>query len=115
MGAPEITCVLDAKAEVGAGAVWDVRDQALWWGDIPRGVVPRLDPAAAVNRSWEIGEPVGCLALREQGGLLLALKSGYWFVDPESGTREAVSDPEADRPQNRFNDGVADPRGRFWA
>jgi L-arabinonolactonase len=115
MAKVEIDCVLDIKAATGEGAVWDVRDAALWWCDIPNGRLYRYDPRAGTNDRFDVGEPLGCLALREQGGLLLALQSGFWFFDPKTGQKQQLVDPEADKPLNRFNDGTTDPRGRFWA
>ncbi|WP_420327757.1 SMP-30/gluconolactonase/LRE family protein [Mameliella sp.] len=111
----EITCVAPVGAGVGEGAVWDDRAQCLWWVDIPGGVIYRYDPATGKNHAIDWGEPVGCLAVREQGGLVLATKSGFWFFDPETGAREAIHDPEAHLPNNRFNDGATDAQGRFWA
>ncbi|WP_305969322.1 MULTISPECIES: SMP-30/gluconolactonase/LRE family protein [unclassified Mameliella] len=111
----EITCVAPVGAGVGEGAVWDDRAPCLWWVDIPGGVIYRYDPATGKNRAIDWGEPVGCLAVREQGGLVLATKSGFWFFDPETGAREAIHDPEAHLPNNRFNDGATDAQGRFWA
>lgn len=111
----EINCVAPTRSQIGEGAVWDDRDQCLWWVDIPAGLVFRFDPVTGENRVHEIGEPVGCLALREKGGLILATKSGFWFYDPETGAREAIHDPEAHLVDNRFNDGATDAQGRFWA
>lgn len=111
----EITCVAPTRSKVGEGAVWDDRDQCLWWVDIPAGLVFRFDPETGENRIHEIGEPVGCLAVRETGGLVLATKSGFWFYDPQTGTRKAINDPESHLADNRFNDGATDAQGRFWA
>lgn len=110
-----ITCVAPTRSRVGEGAVWDDRENVLWWVDIPAGIVYRYDPATGENRAHEIGEPVGCLALREAGGMVLATKSGFWFWDPETGEKSAIHDPEAHLPENRFNDGGTDAQGRFWA
>lgn len=111
----EISCVAPTRSKVGEGAVWDDRERCLWWVDIPAGFVHRYDPATGENKTFEVGEPVGCLAVREKGGLLLATKSGFWFFDPATGEREAIHDPEAHLPDNRFNDGATDAQGRFWA
>lgn len=111
----EVECVLDIKAGTGEGAVWDVRDAALWWCDIPAGALYRYDPRSGSNEHHDLGEPLGCFALRERGGLVVALQSGFWFYDPKSREKTPITDPEADRPANRFNDGATDPRGRFWA
>lgn len=104
----------EVTARLGEGPVWDVQDQALWWVDITAGEVHRHDPAGA-DTNWQVGEDVGCLAVREQGGLVLATRSGFHFFDPQTGSTTAVDDPESDRPESRFNDGTTDPRGRFWA
>lgn len=112
---PDVSCVVDARAATGEGPVWDVEEQALYWVDIPAGLVHRFDPATGANRSWDIGEPVGCLAVRRTGGLVLATQSGFWLFDPDTGQRTAVADPEAHLPDNRFNDGTTDRQGRFWA
>jgi len=111
----EIECVVPSRSKVGEGAVWDDRAEVLWWVDIPAGLIHCYDPSSGQNTTIDYGEPVGCLAVRGTGGLLLATKSGFWFFDPESGRREAIGDPEAHLELNRFNDGTTDPAGRFWA
>lgn len=110
-----IDCVVDSLSEIGEGAVWDDEDQALWWVDIPPGLIHRFDPVSGENQTWEFGEPVGCLALRAGGGLVVAAKSGFYTFDPATGEKQAIHNPEAHLPENRFNDGTTDPRGRFWA
>ena len=110
----EVTCIVPSRSQVGEGAVWDDRAGVLWWVDIPAGLIHCYDPSTGENTTIEYGEPVGCLAVREGGGLVLATKSGFWFFDPETGERKAIADPEADMPENRFNDGTTDPMGRFW-
>lgn len=111
----EVNCVVDSGSLTGEGAFWDYRAQVLWWVDIPAGLIHKFDPASGINTTHEWGEPVGCLAPRRQGGLILAAKSGFHFFDPATGKREALEDPEKHLPQNRFNDGTTDLRGRFWA
>lgn len=111
----QINCVVDSRSRTGEGAVWDAERQCLWWVDIPAGLIHRYDPASGRNSTVEIDEPVGCLAVRRCGGLLLATRSGFHHFDPASRRKTPISDPEADRPDNRFNDGTTDARGRFWA
>ncbi len=113
--AVEIKCVVPSRSRVGEGAVWDDIAQVLWWVDIPAGLIYRYDPATGENRRFDFGEPVGCLALRASGGLVLATKSGFWFFDPDTGQRDAIFDPESHLPSNRFNDGATDAQGRLWA
>lgn len=110
-----IELAVATRSRLGEGAVWDVGDQRLWWVDIAAGLIHRYDPVSGRNESFDFGEPVGCLARRAAGGLVLAAKSGFWFYDPDSGARTHVANPEAHLPDNRFNDGCTDMQGRFWA
>jgi L-arabinonolactonase len=111
----QVDCVLDAKAQLGEAAVWCGREQALWWVDIEEPALHRFDPATGADRSWPMPSRIGCFALRERGGMVVALEDGFHFLDPETGALEAIVDPEPDKPGNRFNDGTTDPVGRFVA
>lgn len=110
-----IDCVAPTRSLLGEGPVWDVEDARLWWVDIAAGLIHRFDPATGANESFDFGEPVGCVARRRGGGLVLAATSGFYTFDPDSATRTPLVDPEAHLPQNRFNDGTTDRQGRFWA
>lgn len=111
----EVTCVAPTRSQLGEGAVWDIEDQRLWWVDIKGGLIHRFDPETGINETFDFGEPVGCIARRDKGGLVVAAQTGFWFFDPETGTREAIADPESHLAENRFNDGGTDAQGRFWA
>jgi sugar lactone lactonase YvrE len=114
-GVRELRCALPARALLGEGPLWDPLDRALYWVDIKRREVHRFDPARGHDTWWPTPEEVGSLARRAGGGLVVALRSGFHFLDPETGAVRAVARPEPDRPENRFNDGKPDRRGRFWA
>jgi sugar lactone lactonase YvrE len=100
---------------LGEGPLWDVQEQALYWVDIRKPAVRRNDIGNRKLTAWTMPEVVGSLAVRKEGGLLLALKSGLALFDPQSGSIRPVASPEADRPSQRFNDGKCDRQGRFWA
>ncbi len=110
-----VTCVLDSRSFLGEGPLWDPREQVLWWVDIKNRLVHRTDPAAGVTAQWSAPEDLGCLAVRARGGLVVTMTSGFYFFDPVGGGFEPIVDPEADQPENRFNDGKPDRQGRFWA
>lgn len=105
--------VLDAHAETGEGPLWDVAAQRLWWVDIPRGAIHQFDPADGTDTVDYAGQPVGAVALRNRGGLLLAVQAG--FAELHDGQLRLLVGVEQDRPENRMNDGKVDPAGRFWA
>jgi sugar lactone lactonase YvrE len=100
---------------LGEGPVWDVQEQAFYWLDIRGCLVRRYDWSSGRTQSWTLPEMVGSLAIRERGGLLLAMRSSISFFDPATGALERVAAPEAGREHMRFNDGKCDRQGRFWA
>ena len=110
-----VDVAVDSRSTLGEGPVWDVADQCLWWVDIKGHLVHRYDPATNVDETFDVGEPVGCLAVREAGGLMIATQSGFHEFDTATGVKRAVHDPEAHLEGNRFNDGTTDRQGRFWA
>jgi len=111
----DMTCIVDARAEVGEGLVWDPNAGVLWWIDIWSKHIHRYTPASGENKTWETPEYPGCLGLRAKGGLVLTMANGFHFFDPETGKFEAIADPESHLPETRFNDGKVDRQGRFWS
>lgn len=111
----DITCVVDAKAELGEGTIWDPKAGVLWWIDIWSKLIHRYDPKTGRDDTWESPEFLGCIGLREKGGLVVTMVSGFYFFDPKTGAFEAIVDPEAHLPLTRFNDGKPDRQGRFWS
>jgi sugar lactone lactonase YvrE len=111
----EVHCVVDARNKLGEVPVWDIAEQAIYWVDIKGALLQRYHPATGAVRRWTMPERLCALALREKGGLVIALASGFAFFDPETGAIERLAAPEAHLPGNRMNDGKCDRRGRFWA
>ena len=74
------------RCSVGEGPVWDVAEQALYYIDILEQRVFRWDPASGERRSWGVPAMIGSMALREQGGAIVALPDGIHALDFASGT-----------------------------
>jgi sugar lactone lactonase YvrE len=110
----EVTCVLDARAELGECPVWSIEEQALYWVDIRRPALHRLDPDSGATRTWPMPSRIGSFGLRESGGAVVALEDGFHLLDLETGRLEFVAGPER-VPGTRFNDGKVSPDGRFFA
>lgn len=103
------------RATLGEAPMWDEREAVLYWVDIPNGLLFRYHPTSQTNETYEIGQPIGSIALRERGGVVLAMRGGFVAFDPVSGEIERLASVEGNRPNNRFNDGKCDALGRFWA
>ena len=106
--------VLNVRAELGEGPMWDAASGTLYWVDLFAGLVHRYQPASGLTGSVEVGEIIGCVVPRQSGGLLAATTTGIYHLDPATGAKTRVSAIEADRPETHFNDGKVDPAGRFW-
>lgn len=111
----DITCVVDARAELGEATIWDPKAGVLWWIDIWNKLIHRYDPKTGKDDTWSSPEFLGCIGLREKGGLVVTMVSGFYFFDPATGRFDAIADPEAHLADTRFNDGKPDRQGRFWA
>ena len=107
--------ILDAKATLGEGAIWDARAKVLYWVDIEAGRLHVFDPSTGSDQAFELGQMVGTVVPRARGGVMLALERGFAAFDPATGRLSPWADPEEHLPRNRFNDGKCDPAGRFWA
>jgi L-arabinonolactonase len=111
----DIECVVDARALLGESTYWDTKAQVLWWIDIYGKKIHRYDPGSGRDETFEAPEYPGCLAVRERGGLVLSMASGFYFWDAGSRHFDPIADPEADIADTRFNDGKTDRQGRFWS
>jgi D-xylonolactonase len=106
--------VWDVGAELGEGPVWVERDRALWFTDIKRRKIHRYDPLSRGKRSWDAPEQIGFLLPAEGGGFVAGLQSGLHRFDERNGRFSSLAEVEPERPTNRLNDGVVDPKGRLW-
>lgn len=107
--------VIESRNLIGESPVWSVPEKSLYWVDVEGQSIQRWREADRSIQCWDIGEPIGCIGLRRGSGLVGARKSGFFFLDVDSGSIAPIADPEAHLPENRFNDGKVDRRGRFWA
>jgi sugar lactone lactonase YvrE len=106
--------VLSEGYELGEGSLWDERQQRLYWVDIAQSKVFSLDPNTQTVTRYDLPDNVGTVVLSQNAKLLLGLRHGLAAFDPITRELTRIADPEADRPNNRFNDGKCDPQGRFW-
>lgn len=111
----QVELVLDAKALLGEGPVWDDSSRLLYWVDIDRCEIHRFDPVTSEDLKLYVGEPVGAVALRAGGGLVFARKSGFAVLDAWGSLPRAIAEVESARDDTRMNDSACDSRGRFWA
>jgi sugar lactone lactonase YvrE len=109
-----VELVLDARAELAEGPVWDDRLQRLWWVDIMAGAVHLTDPSTGTDETILVGQPVGSLGLRQTGTPVVAVRDGFASLREQGGI-DLIAEVEIDDPTMRMNDGKVGPDGGFWA
>jgi sugar lactone lactonase YvrE len=104
----ELEVVVDGRALLAEGPIWDARDGSLLWVDILRHEIHRLDGEDRVVA--RLPDPVGAVAVRSGGGLVAATGMGVALLD--GGATEWIA--TADR-GDRMNEAKCDAAGRLWA
>ncbi|RYF08055.1 MAG: SMP-30/gluconolactonase/LRE family protein [Comamonadaceae bacterium] len=121
--------VLDARCATGESPVWRGAESALYWADIPAGMLHRW--AQGAHHQWRAPEMLACMAPCDgaPGQWIAGLESGLFLLtQPAAGQGHGAGDDGVPRlasrrlaavdhalPAMRFNDGRCDRQGRFIA
>ncbi len=100
---------------LGESPFWHPGEQRLYWIDIPGRQLRRTDPAGGPAQSWALPQEPGCIAPARSGGWVIALRDGIYRARAWGGPLALLQRFGYDPATTRFNDGKADPLGRFWA
>jgi sugar lactone lactonase YvrE len=108
-------CVAPVGDRCGEGAVWHSVEQALYWTDINRFLIHRLDESTQSVRTWLFDEPVTALTLTDRDDSLIAIfASKVQLWQPGSNELGRVLFRLPTWPEMRCNDARVDPRGSLW-
>ena len=111
----DIACVVEARDALGESCLWCPATRRVWWLDILKPCLQSFEPATGEHRVYPLpGRNCGNASLRRSGGFVLAMDNGLHGYDPATGTMEFLLHVEPDQPDNRYNDGRCDRRGRLW-
>jgi sugar lactone lactonase YvrE len=111
----DYTIITEGRSQLGEVPLWCERTQTLWWVDAMRCGLHGFEPATGRRHSVGVcGERLGSIALREDGGLLLATSEGIDTYDPNSATQSYFTGKSQLASGQCYNDGRCDRQGRFW-
>jgi sugar lactone lactonase YvrE len=110
----EFTPLPAPPSGTGESPFWHPRERALYWVDIPGRQLHRFAVQTGEHRAWTFEAEPSCAAPRPDGGLVAGFRDGIFHFDPATGARRRIAAPPYDPKMLRFNDGKADPQGRFW-
>ena len=115
MTAERIIRMGKTRDRLGESPVWDDRTQLLYWTDCLAGSIRRLNIVTGTIEEFDVPPPIGSMALREDGGAILALRNSFAGYDLKVGRLTGGTSIGLDHPGLRLNDGKVDPYGRFVA
>lgn len=105
--------IADYACETGENPLWHPLERRLYWTDIPAGRLFRYDPATGHHEQCYSGRPVGGFTIQPDGALLLFMDRGTVRLWRDGAITELVPEIPEER-ESRFNDVIADPRGRVF-
>jgi D-xylonolactonase len=88
-------------------------ERQVYWSDIPRGRIFRLNPFSRRHEQIYEGRIVGGYTIQSDGSLLLFMDRGSVAVWRDGKLKYLVNEMEGET-DNRFNDVAADPAGRVF-
>jgi len=110
----KVECLAALGNRLGESPLWCDRRRRLYWVDSRGPALHWLD--GGTLGSLPLPELVGSIALLEEGtGLLAAMKTGFFILDPDRGTVTPFAALPDRVDHHRLNDGRVDRSGRFWA
>ena len=97
---------------VAEGPLWDADNDRLLFLDILGECIFKVDHATREVERIDVGQQIGCMALCENGDLLLGLQDGIYRMN-QKGEKMLAHQPVQIKGR-RFNDGKVGPDGCFY-
>lgn len=106
---------LDCRNHHGEGALWNDRDNRLWWTDIEGKRLWWFAPGSEESGSIAMPDRVCCFAPRRGGGFIVAFAKSVALCGADGSVVSLIHSFEPDKPDTRLNDGRTDRQGRLVA
>jgi len=107
------TRIADYRCHTGEGPLWHPDEERLYWVDIPNGRLYRYDPATGEHERCYETDVIGGFTVQADGSLLLFEDRGHIELWDDGSVHTVIEELPAER-DSRFNDVIADPRGRVF-
>jgi sugar lactone lactonase YvrE len=109
--AAQVDCLVDARADLAQGLVWDDQTHRLFWIDTPAGTLFAVSLTSGVVQSWSLPCAVSAIALCRDGRILAALIDGIYLFDLVTHDLHFLTALDASK--TGFS-GRVGPDGTFW-
>jgi sugar lactone lactonase YvrE len=109
-----LNLAFNSNCFLGESPVWSPRDNSIYFVDIKKLLISRFCIADGFFESIATPSEIGCIVLKQGGGIVAAMQSGLAFVDFAIQEYSFFCIIDGDIPTNRPNDGKCDSAGRLW-
>ena len=102
------------RCTIGESPVYDDREKALLFEDIPKRTIHSIDLESGAATAWTFDSEVCSFGLTGTGRLVVALRHEVGLFDRATGAFQRLCTIEDGNPDTRLNDGKVGPDGAFW-
>jgi len=112
---PKVSVLSDIDCHLGEGPAFDPHANVLRWFDIRgRRLLEKSWASDAPAKVCELPFMASAIGRIDAKRQLIAGEDGLWIRDAETGVLQLHMPLEADKPDNRSNDGRVHPSGALW-
>ncbi len=109
-----VETIVESRCKLGEAPLWHPVEECLYWADIDRGHLHRYDPVTRKHDVVLKGRPIAGITYQVDGSLLLFRDRGTVDVYRDGAIQKTLITEIPDEVETRFNDVIADPRGRVF-
>lgn len=110
----EVSLAFEIKAQLGEGALWNHKNNTLYWIDIEGKILHVFDPKSTTNEEYVMPSRIGTVVARKNNEALVALENGVFNYNFNTRQTTPFVLMEKELEGKRLNDGKCDPSGRLW-
>lgn len=115
MSSLKVEPLVDIRAVIGEGPLWEESEQTLLFVDIMGRKIHRWNSVTNQVASLDTDAPVGFAVAARGGGYVAGVGRSFSSVDWSTRAVTSLVTVDDDKPRNRLNDGKVDPVGRLFA
>ncbi len=105
----------NSKSLLGEGPLYNEKENSLYWTDIKGMRLFKYDLETKKVSDYNFTKPIGSFAFTCNDEIITTTTCGFEYANKDSNRLLPIVNPEEDKPNNRFNDGKCDAKGRYFA
>lgn len=111
----ELNYIEDISSTLGEGPTYNEKENSIYWTDIKEFKINSYNLITKKLKTFEFDKEISSFAFTNENKIIGTTNDGYEYLNLETQTFNHIINPEVDLPNNRFNDGKCDLKGRYFA